>query len=80
MSLVWKTKFLLENEFSRGGVKKFFFTKAFPQDILIVRVYVDSIIFGATDISLCQDFSKVDVGEVWNEHDRRDKFLSGTSY
>lgn len=45
------SKFLLENGFSRGGVDKSLFTKALSQDILIVQVYVDDIIFGANNIS-----------------------------
>lgn len=45
------SKFLLENGFSRGGVDKTLFIKAFSQYILIVQVYVDDITFGATDIN-----------------------------
>ena len=32
-------------------------------DILVVQIYVDDIIFGATNESLCQEFSKVMQGE-----------------
>lgn len=46
------SKFLLENGFLRGVVDKTLFTKVVSQHILIVQVYVDDIIFGATDISL----------------------------
>ena len=32
-------------------------------DILIVQIYVDDIIFGATNESFCQDFSNIMQGE-----------------
>ena len=34
------------------------FVKAYKNDILIVQVFVDDIIFDGTNDSLCQDFSK----------------------
>lgn len=39
------------------------FTKSFKHDILIVQIYVDDIIFGSTNESLCKDFSKLMQGE-----------------
>ena len=32
-------------------------------DILVVQIYIDDIIFGTTNESLCQEFSKVMQGE-----------------
>ena len=34
------------------------FIKLRGNDILIVQIYVDDIIFGATNVSLCEEFSK----------------------
>ena len=34
------------------------FIKLRENDILIVQIYVDDIIFGATNVSLCEEFAK----------------------
>ena len=36
--------------------------------MLIVQVYVDDIIFGATNVSMCEDFAKVMQGEFEMSH------------
>nr|GEV88187.1 putative ribonuclease H-like domain-containing protein [Tanacetum cinerariifolium] len=41
--------FLLQNRFSKGTIDPTLFTKRFDDDILVVQVYVDDIIFGSTD-------------------------------
>nr|GEZ51614.1 retrovirus-related Pol polyprotein from transposon TNT 1-94 [Tanacetum cinerariifolium] len=41
--------FLLQNGFSKGTIDLTFFTRRFDDDILVVQVYVDDIIFGSTD-------------------------------
>nr|GEW05456.1 retrovirus-related Pol polyprotein from transposon TNT 1-94 [Tanacetum cinerariifolium] len=41
--------FLLQNEFSKGTIDPTLFTRRFDDDILVVQVYVDDIIFGSTD-------------------------------
>nr|GEY30088.1 retrovirus-related Pol polyprotein from transposon TNT 1-94 [Tanacetum cinerariifolium] len=41
--------FLLQNGFSKGTIDPTLFTKRFDDDILVVQVYVDDIIFGSTD-------------------------------
>ena len=48
--------FLVENGFSKGKVDKTLFTKHNGDDILIVQVYVDNIIFGSTNELLCKKF------------------------
>lgn len=53
------SKFLLENMFQRGKVDKALFIKKIENDILLVKIYVDDIIFGATNKSLSKEFSKV---------------------
>ncbi|GKV48215.1 hypothetical protein SLEP1_g55041 [Rubroshorea leprosula] len=57
------SSFLLANGFSRGRVDTTLFVKNKGQDILIVQIYVDDIVFGATNDFLCQEFSKAMQGE-----------------
>ena len=52
-------KFLLENGFSKGKVDTTLFIKSIDKDMILVQIYVDDIIFGATKSTLCEDFSKV---------------------
>ncbi|KAK9225892.1 hypothetical protein WN943_010937 [Citrus x changshan-huyou] len=49
--------FLLDNDFSMGKADTTLFVKHKNQDILIVQIYVDDIIFGSTIELLCKDFS-----------------------
>ena len=49
------SNFLLEQKFERGKVVTTFFIKKTKKDILLVQIYVDDIIFGATNESLCKD-------------------------
>ncbi|GKD40363.1 retrovirus-related pol polyprotein from transposon TNT 1-94 [Tanacetum coccineum] len=44
--------YLLENRFRRGTIDKTLFIKKIKNDILLVQVYVDDIIFGSTKESL----------------------------
>ncbi|GKV48992.1 hypothetical protein SLEP1_g55766 [Rubroshorea leprosula] len=57
------SSFLLANGFSRGRVDTTLFVKNKGQDILIIQIYVDDIVFGATNDFLCQEFSKAMQGE-----------------
>nr|GFA87278.1 copia protein [Tanacetum cinerariifolium] len=41
--------FLLRNRFSKGTIDPTLFSKRFDDDILVVQVYVDDIIFGSTN-------------------------------
>ena len=45
--------FLLKNNFSIGNIDSTLFSKINKHDILIMQIYVDDIIFGSTNISLC---------------------------
>ncbi|KAH9671187.1 Integrase catalytic domain-containing protein [Citrus sinensis] len=49
--------FLLDNDFSMGKADTTLFVKHKNQDILIVQIYVDDIIFGSTNELLYKDFS-----------------------
>jgi len=48
--------FLAENNFVKGKVDITLFTKHIGNNILIVQIYVDDIIFGSTNEKLCKDF------------------------
>jgi len=50
---------LLENGFRRGKVDNTLFLKSKGEHILIVQVYVNDIIFGATHENLRSEFSKM---------------------
>ena len=45
--------FLMENGFKRGSVDRTLFLKIKGEQLLIVQIYVDDIIFGATTELLC---------------------------
>ncbi|GJV67481.1 putative ribonuclease H-like domain-containing protein [Tanacetum coccineum] len=51
--------YLLENRFRRGTIDKTLFIKKDKGDILLVQVYVDDIIFGSTNKSLCVEFEQM---------------------
>ena len=57
------SSFLIENGFSRGKIDTTLFTKEKDSELLIIQIYVDDIIFGSTNESLCQEFSQVMQGE-----------------
>nr|GFB46437.1 hypothetical protein [Tanacetum cinerariifolium] len=51
--------YVLENGFQRGKIDQILFIKKQKGDILLVQIYVDDIIFGATNIDLCKSFKKL---------------------
>nr|GEZ79983.1 putative ribonuclease H-like domain-containing protein [Tanacetum cinerariifolium] len=51
--------YLLENRFQRETIDQTLFIKKQQKDILLVQIYVDDIIFGATNKALCQSFEKL---------------------
>ncbi|KAK2429156.1 hypothetical protein QL285_027616 [Trifolium repens] len=53
------SNFLLENGFQKGQIDNTLFRKTSKKDILIIQIYVDDIIFGSTNASLCKNFSKL---------------------
>ena len=52
------SKFFISNGFLMGNVDTTLCIKKKGDDIIIVQIYVDNIIFGATNDFLCQEFSK----------------------
>nr|GEV28300.1 hypothetical protein [Tanacetum cinerariifolium] len=51
--------YLLENSFQIGKIDQTLFIKKQKGDILRVHIYVDDIIFGATNKDLCKSFEKL---------------------
>src|SRR3954469_1716271 len=51
-------KFLLEEGFGRGVIDATLFTKRTNGELLICQIYVDDIIFGSPNSSVCKWFSK----------------------
>ena len=48
--------FLLSHGYERGMVDKTLFMKKSNSKIILVQIYVDDIIFGSTQDSLCEEF------------------------
>ena len=53
------SKYLLENYFKRGSINKNLFVRNKGNDFLIVQIYVDDILFGASNESLGKEFSEI---------------------
>jgi hypothetical protein len=51
--------FLLRKGFEIGKVDPTLFTRKVDKDIFICQIYVDDIIFGSTNQSWCEDFSRI---------------------
>jgi hypothetical protein len=51
--------FLFEKCFIRGKIDTTLFTKTKNDDLLIVQIYVDDIIFGSTNENMCSEFSNI---------------------
>nr|GEV28327.1 retrovirus-related Pol polyprotein from transposon TNT 1-94 [Tanacetum cinerariifolium] len=51
------SRFLLDNNFSKGVVDPTLFTRKTGKNILLVQIYVDDIIFASTDPNTCDMFS-----------------------
>jgi len=53
------SSFLIENDFQRGKIDNTLLLKSKGEYLLIVQVYGDDLIFGATNNDLCDEFSKL---------------------
>ncbi|GKE87591.1 retrovirus-related pol polyprotein from transposon TNT 1-94, partial [Tanacetum coccineum] len=49
--------FLISQQFSKGAVDPTLFTRHAGNDILLVQIYVDDIIFASTNTSMCNEFA-----------------------
>ena len=52
------SKFIVKKGFKMGKIDTTIFIKTKDNDMLLVQIYVDDIIFGATNVFLCEEFSK----------------------
>ena len=53
------SSFLLQNNFKRGKVDTTLFIKNTDIDMIIFQIYLDDIIFGATNPHLCKEFEQL---------------------
>jgi hypothetical protein len=51
--------FLIENGFRIGKADSTLFTRKMGKDLFVCQMYVDDIIFGSTNKSFCDEFSKI---------------------
>jgi hypothetical protein len=51
--------FLITNGFKVGKADPTLFTKTIDKDLFICQIYVDDIIFGSTNKSSCEEFSRI---------------------
>jgi hypothetical protein len=51
--------FLIKNSFMIGKADSTLFTRKMGKDLLICQIYVDDLIFGSTNKSFCDEFSKI---------------------
>ncbi|GJW58043.1 retrovirus-related pol polyprotein from transposon TNT 1-94 [Tanacetum coccineum] len=49
--------FLISQQFSKGAVDPTLFTRHAGNDILLVQIYVDDIIFASTNTAMCDEFA-----------------------
>ncbi|WRX08785.1 hypothetical protein QQP08_001272 [Theobroma cacao] len=57
------SKFLVEKGYDRGNIDTTLFIKRYLHDLIVVQIYVDDIVFGATNEALCKNFAKEMQGE-----------------
>ncbi|GKF84645.1 retrovirus-related pol polyprotein from transposon TNT 1-94, partial [Tanacetum coccineum] len=51
------SSFLISQQFSKGAVDPTLFTRHVRNDILLVQIYVDDIIFALTNTAMCDEFA-----------------------
>ncbi|GJW23251.1 retrovirus-related pol polyprotein from transposon TNT 1-94 [Tanacetum coccineum] len=51
------SSFLISQQFSKGAVDPTLFTRHARNDILLVQIYVDDIIFASTNTAMCNEFA-----------------------
>jgi hypothetical protein len=51
--------FLIDNGFRIGKAYSTLFTRKVDKDLFVCQIYVDDIIFGSTNKSFCDEFSKI---------------------
>jgi hypothetical protein len=51
--------FLIENGFRIGKADSTLFTRKMGKDLFVCQIYIDDIIFGSTNRTFCEEFSKI---------------------
>ncbi|GKF38158.1 retrovirus-related pol polyprotein from transposon TNT 1-94 [Tanacetum coccineum] len=51
------SSFLISQQFSKGAVDPTFFTRHARNDLLLVQIYVDDIIFASTNTAMCNEYA-----------------------
>ncbi|GKA98871.1 retrovirus-related pol polyprotein from transposon TNT 1-94 [Tanacetum coccineum] len=51
------SSFLISQQFSKGAVDPTLFTRHAGNDILLVQIYVDDIIFASSNTAMCDEFA-----------------------
>ena len=55
--------FLLSKGFKMGKVDTTLFTKKHGNDLFVLQIYIDDIIFGSTNQDFCEEFGKMMASE-----------------
>ena len=53
------SKFFLDHNFKRGHIDKTMLTKTKGLEFIVMQIYIDDILFGAVNNSLCEEFSNL---------------------
>ena len=69
--------FLTDSGFKRGVVDPTLFRKSNDKHLMLIQVYVDDIIFGSTDSSMVEEFSKLMVSKFKMSLNRELSFFLG---
>jgi hypothetical protein len=56
--------FLIANGFKVGKANPTLFTKTIANDLFVCQIYVDDIIFGSTNKSTCEEFSRIMIQKI----------------
>ncbi|GJT15400.1 retrovirus-related pol polyprotein from transposon TNT 1-94 [Tanacetum coccineum] len=82
------SSFLISQHFSKGAVDPTLFTLKVGNDLLLVQIYVDGIIFASTNTALCNEFANMMttkfkmsmMGQIhtYGEKNKLDEDLQGT--
>jgi hypothetical protein len=51
--------FLIDNGFRIGKADSILFTRRMGKDLFVCQIYIDDIIFGSTNKTFCDEFSKI---------------------
>jgi hypothetical protein len=60
--MIWEISYSLKSEDGKVGTT--LFTKKIGNDLFILQIYVDDIIFGSTNQNLYDEFGKIMVNEI----------------